>query len=62
MKILGLRDLESTGLLPIKRAYVRFDVDSLKSQTHKSLLREKKFIKTEPLNPGPNPNILTVIK
>jgi len=62
LKILGLRQLESTGILPVKRAFVRFDVDSLRKRDDKSFLPEKKFVRTEPLNPGPNPNILTVIK
>lgn len=30
MKVLGMRGLESTGILPVKRAFIRFDVDSLK--------------------------------
>mmetsp|Transcript_32447 Transcript_32447/g.29255 ORF Transcript_32447/g.29255 Transcript_32447/m.29255 type:complete len:412 (-) Transcript_32447:1072-2307(-) len=61
MKVLGMRSLESTGILPVKRAFIRFDVDSLKRKQDRSFLPEKKFVATEPLNPGPNPNILTVI-
>jgi hypothetical protein len=61
MKILGLRELESTGILPVKRAFIRFDVDSLRPRSEKSFLPEKRFVRTEPLNPGPNPNILTVL-
>ena len=62
LKILGLRQLESTGILPVKRAFIRFDVDSLRPRSEKSFLPEKRFVKTEPLNPGSDPNILTVIK
>jgi len=62
MKILGLRNLESLGLLPIKRPFVKFDINSLKRSEEKSLLPEKKTLRTEPLETGPNPNILTVIK
>lgn len=61
MKILGLRELESTGILPVKRAFIKFDVDSLRSRAEKSYLHEKKFIKTEPKDTGSNPNILTVV-
>jgi hypothetical protein len=62
MKILGLRKLHSAGLLPVKRAYIRFDIDSLRRKKDKSFLPEKKFVSTEPLEPGSNPNILTVLK
>ena len=62
MKIIGLRQLQSIGLLPLKRAFIRFDIDSLRSKNERSHLPEKRFVKTEPLNPGPDPNILTVIK
>jgi len=61
LKILGMRNLESTGILPVKRAFVKFDVDSLRRRDDKTFLPEKKFVRTEPLNPGSNPNILTVI-
>mmetsp|Transcript_26555 Transcript_26555/g.23533 ORF Transcript_26555/g.23533 Transcript_26555/m.23533 type:complete len:547 (-) Transcript_26555:46-1686(-) len=61
MKILGLRNLKSMGVLPVKRAFIRFDIDSCRSKSDKSLLREKRFIRTEPLDSGPNPNILSVI-
>ena len=62
MKILGLRNLESLGLLPIKRAFVKFDINSLKRRQEKSILPEKKMLRTEPIETGSNPNILTVIK
>ena len=61
MKILGLRSLESIGLLPVKRAFVRFDIDSLKKKQDRSFLPEKKALVTEPLESGSNPNIMTVI-
>lgn len=62
MKIIGLRGLKSIGLLPVKRAFVRFDLGSVVRKADISHLTEKKYIRTEPLNPGPDPNILTVIK
>ena len=63
MKIIGLRNLKSSGLLPVKRAFVRFDLDSVaRKSDKKQMLNEQKYIKTEPLNPGSNPNILTVVK
>mmetsp|Transcript_269 Transcript_269/g.245 ORF Transcript_269/g.245 Transcript_269/m.245 type:complete len:348 (+) Transcript_269:88-1131(+) len=61
LKILGLRELESSGLLPVRRAFCKFDVDGIKSKKLKTTIKDKKYIMTEPLYPGRNPNILTVI-
>ena len=62
MKILGLRNLKSLGILPVKKAFVRFYVDSVRIPQDKALLPEKRFLKTQPLDSGPNPNILSVVK
>jgi len=62
MRILGMRNLKSLGILPVKRAFIRFDIDSVRTASEKSSLREKRFLRTEPLDSGPNPNILSVIK
>jgi len=60
VKVIGLRNLKSAGLLPVKRAFIRFDVDSISRKEDKTLLQEDKYVKTEPLDAGPDPNILTV--
>ena len=56
---LGLRQLATKGLLPVSKAFVRFNTKSLlppdKAKAATSIL-------TEPKNPGPSPNILTVLK
>ena len=62
MKILGLRNLKSLGLIPVKRPYIKFDIDSIKSPSEKAQILDKKYIKTEPLERGSNANILTAIK
>jgi hypothetical protein len=58
INVLGLRDLQSFGLLPIKKAFIQFNVRSL-------LPPEKSFavtnIKTAPKSPGQNPNINEMI-
>ena len=62
IRILGLRDLKSLGLLPVRRAFIKFDINSLRSKNEKQALKEKKSISTEPKDTGPNPNISTIIK
>lgn len=55
---LGLRELESFGIMPIKKAFVRFRPRSL-------LPPERAFavtnVETEPKESGPNPNINTLV-
>ena len=62
MKILGVRNLESLGIIPVKRPFINFDINSIKSYKEKSNIPGKKSIQTEPLERGPNANILTVVK
>ena len=62
LRILGLRGLKSLGLLPIKRPFIKFDVNSLRPKSEKLELQEKKAIFTQPAEGGSNPNICTIIK
>jgi len=34
-RVLGMRDLKSLGLMPVKRAYCKFDVNSLRPKDKK---------------------------
>lgn len=61
IKVLGLRNLKSLGLIPVKRAFLRFDINSVRSPSQKQALIEKKYIQTLPSEPGNNPNILTIL-
>ena len=61
MKILGLRGLKSLGVFPVKRAFIKFDLNSLRAKEQKLDLQEKKAISTQPNSPGPDPNISTII-
>lgn len=61
MRILGLRGLKSLGVFPVKRAFIKFDINSLRSKEQKLDLQEKKAITTQPNSPGPDPNISTII-
>jgi len=58
MLILGLRDLESPGILPVKKAFIKFLIKSLVPPNGPSLSN----IKTQPQNPGSNPTINTTMK
>ena len=60
LKILGLRNLKSKGIFPIKRAYVKIDLNMLKNRGEEK--RKKRIYKTLPKESGPNPNICTVIE
>ena len=55
---LGMRELESFGIMPIKKAFVKFRPRSL-------LPPERAFavtnVDTEPKESGPNPNINTLV-
>jgi len=62
IKVLGLRNLKSLGLIPVKRAFLKFDINSIKSPNERQSLNEKKFIQTLPKEPGNNPNILTILQ
>ena len=62
IKVLGLRGLKSLGLIPVKRAFLKFDINSVRSPNERQALNEKKFVQTFPKEPGNNPNILTIIE
>lgn len=56
--ILGLRNLQSPGILPVKKAFINFNIKSLVSSDGPAL----KNIQTEPKNPGSNPTLNTTLK
>jgi hypothetical protein len=53
MNILGLRALQSPGILPVKKAYVQFKIKSLVPPNLSSI----QDIATLPSAPGPNPTL-----
>ena len=57
--VLGLRKLVSTGLLPVRKAFVKFN---LKSLLPPSLANAVDNIVTQPKDGGPNPNIKTTLQ
>jgi hypothetical protein len=59
INILGLRDLQSVGILPVKKAFIIFNLKSLVPPEDGSSLEN---IKTQPGAAGPNPTINTLIK
>ena len=59
MNVLGLRGLQSPGLLPIQKAFVNFN---LKGLVPPSVGTNLKNLKTVPKNPGANPTINTLMK
>lgn len=60
INVLGLRDLHPLSIMPVKKAFINFDMNSINvsGKEDKSL----KSIKTQPKKCGPNPTINTVIK
>jgi hypothetical protein len=59
INILGLRDLKpSLGWMPVNKAFLKFDLKSLEMPGESCLIQE---LKTQPFEPGPNPNINTVL-
>ena len=58
INILGLRDLQSAGILPIKKAFVQFGLKSLVSPEDGRALTN---IRTLPGPTGPNPTINTLV-
>jgi hypothetical protein len=57
-QILGLRELKSPGILPVKKAFINFNI---KSMLPPELGSAMKNIKTQPSALGPNPTINTLI-
>jgi hypothetical protein len=73
MNILGLRDLQPLSLIPVKKPFIIFDVNSINfNKGEKSLKEQKKdektsdlqnyTIKTQPKESGSDPNINIVLK
>ena len=61
IKILGLRNLKSLGLLPVKRPFIKFDINSMKARDQKQALAEKQTIQTQPKESGSDPNFATIL-
>ena len=59
MNVLGMRGLQSPGLLPVKKAFVNFN---LKGLVPPSIGTNLKNLKTVPKAPGANPTINTLMK
>ena len=57
--VLGLRSLQSVGILPVKKAYIIF---MLKSLVPPDNARSIDNIETQPGPAGPNPTINTTMK
>ena len=57
--VLGLRGLVSPGLLPVRKAYVKFSVKSILPPSQSKAVTD---IYTEPGETGPDPNIKTTFK
>jgi hypothetical protein len=54
IEVLGLRNLQSGGILPVKKAFIQFNLKSLVSPSEGTALEN---IKTQPGPTGPNPTI-----
>ena len=59
INVLGLRDVESCSLMPVKKPFVKFNLKSLLPPSMGGAVTN---IKTQPSDSGPNPNINTTIK
>jgi hypothetical protein len=57
--VLGLRNLVPNGLLPIRKAYIKFNLKSLLSPEKAGAIEN---IKTQPNQSGPNPGIKASIE
>jgi hypothetical protein len=57
MLILGLRALQSPGILPVKKAFVQFNIKSLVPPNSSAVQN----IKTQPSASGPNPTLNTTM-
>ena len=58
INILGMRDLQPLSIIPVKKAFVSFDLNSINYKDQSEL----QPIKTEPKDSGSNPNITSIIK
>ena len=61
LKILGLRNLQSLGSTPIRRPFIRINMNSLKTIDQANAEIRISDVVTEPKEPGANPNIGTVL-
>jgi len=59
MNILGLRNLQSAGLLPVRKASILFN---LKSMVAPDIGNAIENMRTEPSAPGPDPTLNTLIE
>lgn len=55
---LGLRDLVSTGLMNINKAYIKFSIKSLLPVNKANAIDN---VYTQPTSKGPNPTIRTTV-
>lgn len=62
IKVLGLRNLESMGVIPVCRPFLRINLNSLKGIEQAKAGAGLADIVTEPREPGNNPNIGTILK
>lgn len=58
VNVLGLRNMQSFGLLPVKKPFLKFNVRSLLPPEQAKAVSN---IRTNPGDTGPNPNINTTI-
>lgn len=58
INVLGLRNLQSFGLVPVKKPFIRFNLRSLLPPEKAKAITN---VKTNPLDTGPNPNINTTV-
>ena len=56
--VLGLRNLVSPGLLPVRKAYIKFNLKSLLPPTQANAVEN---LLTEPRDGGKNPNMRTTL-
>lgn len=63
VNVLGLRNLEPLGILPVKKPYIYFDMNSITiPNKNRDDDVQLKSVKTEALHVGPNPNINTTLQ
>jgi hypothetical protein len=58
INVLGLRELESFGLMPVKKPFIKFNLRSLLPPEKAQAVTN---VKTQPSAAGANPNINTMI-
>lgn len=62
INILGLRKLEPLGILPVRRPFIHFDLNSIIIPSKRNTsVTQHKSIKTEPIYSGANPTINTTV-